>query len=78
MQDKEITIVQAMDVLCKRLREDEDYWDTWQANIAMAIHDEYYSHGKSNLDGETLHKVFNDGADRFLKQLIGKTEKDGN
>lgn len=57
-------------VLVKALKEDEGYYESWKANIAVAMHDEYYSHSKSNLDGEALHKVFNDGAERFLQLLI--------
>lgn len=61
---------ESVDTLCKALREDKELYYTYQSNIAMSIHDEYYSHGKSNLTGEELHNVFNNAAKRFLDTLV--------
>lgn len=72
---KEIGVQQAIDTLCKALREDDDYYDTWKSNIAMSFHDEYYSKGKSVIEGEELHEVFNDAAERFLQILTRKPEE---
>lgn len=65
---------ESVDALCKALREDKELYYAYQANIAMSMHDEYYSHCKSNLTGEELHKVFNDSAKRFLDTLINQTK----
>lgn len=72
----ETSLKEAVEVLCKALKEDEDYYRSWSANIAMAFKDEYIkAYDKSPLTWETdldLHVVANNAADNFLKQLINK------
>lgn len=59
----------AIEILQNALKTDEDYRLGWQANIAMAYHDVYYSLGKSKPNGQELHDIFNKAADNFLTQL---------
>jgi len=59
----------AISVLIKELKEDEVYYDSWKANIAMSIHDEWYTQNIDPTDGQKLHTLFNNAADRFLKLL---------
>ena len=73
-----IKIEEALKVLSKELKEDPDYRNTWVANIAMAFKDEVELNGihapnKENhsilMTREMLHKIANDGADKFLNIL---------
>ncbi len=58
----------------KELREDEGYYLSWQANIAMSFYDEYGRKKKRNkyLNKKELHKISNDAAKKFLNLLIKK------
>ena len=64
-----ITTKQAVDKLCKELKEDEGFWFSWKANIAMSFYDAYERVYGSQEKGETLHEISNDAAENFLKQL---------
>lgn len=66
-----ISTKQAIEQLVKALKEDEEYYYSWQANIAMAFKDEmdrYYKTGE--IDRETVHKAANQAAKNFLNLLI--------
>ncbi len=72
---------EAVELLCETLRTDPGYYESWKANIVMAIHDEYYTQqakvmGTEYEKGQFLHTVFNDGADRFLQLLIRKPKQE--
>ncbi len=58
----------------KELREDEGYYISWQANIAMSFYDEYWKKKNNNkyLNKEEIHKIANDAAKKFLNLLIKK------
>lgn len=43
---------------------------SWQSNIAMAFYDEMDGYGI--VPTETLHKIANDAAKRFLNRLINE------
>lgn len=64
---------EAVETLCKALKEDEDYYRSWLANIAMSFKDEF-SRVDTNLvvDHLKVHIIANKAADNFLKQLINK------
>lgn len=67
-------IKKAVDILSSRLRSNKKYFETWQANIAMAFYDEYK---KTNIndDEEWLHRIHtiaNTAAENFLNLLIEK------
>ena len=48
------------------LKEDSDYFMSWQANIAVAMQDAY-----ANAEDKTdIHKISNEGAKNFLELLI--------
>lgn len=68
----EITTKQAMDHLRTALLLDDDYMNTWKANIAMAFHDELsdYLHDKTIEEKIEISGVANRAADRFLKLLL--------
>jgi hypothetical protein len=63
-----ITTKDAVIKLCEALKEDESYYDSWQANIAMsfvdAFNEVYPQHRLA------VHLIANTAADNFLKQLI--------
>lgn len=80
----EITTKQAVEQLRKVLREDKDYYYSWQANIAVAFQD-LIEYSEVNLSTDTIkieafkyciygrdkiHEIANMAADNFLKQLI--------
>lgn len=54
----------AVQILIKKLKEDEDYRQTWIANIAMAFKDCYD-------EDKTFHEIANKAADSFLNNLCG-------
>lgn len=65
------TTKQAVEKLCEELKNDESYYISWQANIAMAFYDECVRNQiDDDLPLELLHKIANKAADNFLKQLI--------
>lgn len=72
-------IKEAIEIICKELRTDKGYYDSWQANIAMAFFDEYRKQADACptiLDTGTLdfHQISNDAAHNFLKLLTMKRE----
>jgi len=56
--------------LQKTLREDKNYYYSWQANIAMAFVDNMRWSGKRSPSYKDLHKIANDSAKYFLDLLI--------
>lgn len=80
MEQNKITTAQAVEQLCKALKEDLGYWESWKANIAMSTYDEYViKYPNTHPAGHgVMIDVFNKGADRFLKLLTAeKTTEDG-
>jgi len=64
-------LAQAVEIVCTALRTDSGYYESWKANIAMSMYDEYMERDKK--DGIVdIHEVANKGADRFLQLLIYK------
>ena len=62
--------------LFKALREDEELYYAYQANIAMAFYDEYYRAKKTKpyyLNREDIHEIANNAAKNFLNLLIKET-----
>lgn len=57
-----------VDELIKTLKEDKGFYDSWKANIAMAMVDAYRNAEK----GEGIKEIANDGAEAFLKLLMGE------
>lgn len=81
----EMTIKEAVKVLCKALREDPEYYYGWQANIAMAYKDETKSSPEAGktlpigtivMSWEECHEVANKAAKRFLNTLIHQPSKE--
>lgn len=77
MQDKEISLSEAIKVLSKHLREDKDLYRAYKDNIAMAFQDEYARQFKdSGLYNEyvgiksSIWQVSNIAASNFLDLLI--------
>jgi hypothetical protein len=62
--------------LVKALKEDENYYFGWQANIAMAFFDEMNRKAKRKPSREDLLKISNQAAKNFLNLLIGEVDKD--
>jgi len=63
-------IKEAVSVLSKALKEDNDYYYGWQSNIAMAFKDEYNRNRKNYMNSDDIHKVANEAAKNFLNLLI--------
>lgn len=70
-------VKQAVDTLRKALKDDPEYYSSWQANIAIAFVDEFsssrYGFGGLSEDEQSVvvHRMANQAADNFLKLLIG-------
>jgi hypothetical protein len=62
--------------LCKSLKEDNEYFNFWQANIAMQFVDEYAKALKDKkygyLNQSDIHCIANDAAMNFLNLSIKK------
>lgn len=65
-------ISRAVSALCRALREDEDFWNSWKANIAMAFQDEVKTHRGCG----GIHQISNDAAERFLINLTREVDRD--
>lgn len=64
-------ISNAVKVLTKALREDKEFYCSYQANIAMAFKDEYARSGGK----ENIHELANRAADNFMQLWIKETSK---
>lgn len=62
----------AIKILTKALREDPDYFYTWQANIAMAFKDEIYMNPAHFADEFDFHTISNTAAKNFLNLLCNQ------
>lgn len=72
---KQITVQEAMKIVCEAIRTDESYREGWLANIAMAFKDNYrWYREKKGLDtifsSIDCHIVANKAAEDFLNILI--------
>lgn len=63
-------IINAIRELTSALKEDEGYWMSWQANIAMAFVDEYRRNPKKYKNYKDIHGIANQAAINFLKLLM--------
>lgn len=62
-------IGEAIKHIQKHLNEDEDYYMSWQANIALQFYDEYRRHD-TILPHAKLHEIANNAAKNFLNLLL--------
>ena len=63
-------IKEAVQTLTKSLREDKDFYYSYQANIAMAFKDEYDRSQKKYKNKTDIHKIANQAAKNFLNLWI--------
>lgn len=61
-----MTTKEAIDHLRNALKEDDNYYHTWVANIAVAFQDEFHFHYKH----EGIHEISNRAAERFMRALM--------
>jgi len=61
-------IKEAMTILKNALKDDDGYYESWKANIAVHFQDEC---NRSN-DLKDIHGISNRAADNFLKHLISQ------
>ena len=64
---------EAVEILCKALREDHELYYAYQANIAMAFKNEFNRNFEDEsiyISTEKLHKISNQAAKNFLNLLI--------
>ncbi len=66
--DPNLTVSDAMNVITKALKEDDEYKNGWQANVAMAFIDETERHLGERIE-LTYQEVANNAADNFLTLL---------
>ncbi len=76
---KKVTVKKAVSVIVKALKKDKGipggYYNSWQANIAMAFVDnaawfKKSNTGKRNVSNADIDRIANQAADCFLKQLM--------
>jgi GR25 family glycosyltransferase involved in LPS biosynthesis len=73
MDDIQSDIGNAIDVLSRKLRTEPDYYQAFQANIAVQFQDEYYREFQ-NLDQEKIYEISNKAAKNFLDLLTANIE----
>ena len=56
--------------LVKALKNDEGYYYSWQANIAMSFYDHMQWSGKRKPSSKDLNEIANKAAKHFLNLLI--------
>lgn len=61
----------AVGFLCKQLQNDLGFRESWHANIAMPIYDEFRKETACEVIGETNIKLANRIADRLMNHLFG-------
>lgn len=69
LYDEKNVIPKAIRQLANAL-EDESYYISWKANIAMAFYDEYCRCDKKYKNHADIHEIANKAADYFLKLLM--------
>lgn len=62
----------AVEQLIKALSKDKDFYDTWHSTISMCFYDAYNEDKKNYKNSLDIHRISNNGADKFLKLLIDK------
>ena len=64
------------DELKKALKNEEEFYFTYQSNIAMAFYDAYYNYrkevGKGSLNKGDLHTIVNNATKYFLDLFISQ------
>lgn len=68
-KQKNISLVDAINMVCEEIKKDKGYRLSWEANIAMAFKDAFDFSGYKH-DNEVVHEVANKAAAAFLDQLI--------
>jgi Tfp pilus assembly protein PilF len=68
----ETILERAVKDLSKALREDPEYFYSWQSNIAMAYMDEFNKKPQKYFKQEELHEIANTAAKTFLNILISE------
>ncbi len=70
---KQTELHEAVRVLKKALKNDEDYKQSWVANIAVVFQDHVYRYKKATkrreLNIEEIHKISNEAAEAFINTL---------
>lgn len=62
---------ESIEVLCKALREDEDYYRILRDDITMSFHDEFFRQREDSREVPAdILRIGYYAADNFLKQLI--------
>ena len=67
-----MSVKNEMDIICRALQDDSEYWETWKANIAMAFQDQWqWTINEEGLPctSDQIHALANKAADNFLKML---------
>jgi len=60
----------ALTIVRKHLKEDEDLFHSYKANIAMAFKDQYYRNEKKYKNRGDIHMIANVAASNFLDLLV--------
>lgn len=71
-------VSEAIKIICLALKEDPQYYITWQANIAMSFKDEYsriknearVKGGPKAVNRLNVHNIANNAAKQFLDLLL--------
>jgi len=65
-------ISDAVETLVKALEKDENFYYSYQANIAMAFQDEYHRSTKRYKNRHEVHRIANNAAKHFLNLFMGR------
>ena len=72
-----MNIKKAVKVLIKELKKDDEYYYSWQANIAMNMYDRMCLQKKGYISKKVMHSACNLGAKDFLNALTNSIKLKG-
>lgn len=64
---------EAVELIRKALKTDKGCFQSWKANITMAMYDEF---NRSTLNADEFHRILNAGAESFLKLFCEDTKEE--
>lgn len=69
-------IKKSVKILTDAIRNDNELYYVYQANIAMAFKDEFYRNNKKYKNTEDIHEIANTAAKNFLNLWIRPQEEE--
>lgn len=69
MTEKDAKLIEAIEIVCQALREDKDYYNSWESKLTECIYEEICMNPAYYMDENNWKQISNDAAHNFLKLL---------